>query len=800
MAARTLAMPIAHARFRWFLRSIALVFAALAPAAPVGAQIAFVDVSRTAGVDRAGESYGASWGDLDGDGYPDLFASNHREQPSLFLNRRNGRFHETGPQVLTWRNRSRADTHGGSWSDFDNDGDQDLLVSAGTGNLSQLLVNEYGRLVDRTRERGLTTVNLGGRLPVWLDYDGDQLTDFVMTQYGGIAKLYRQVSPGMFSETTGDAKLLCKRFHYGHLVDVNNDGRLDFLCADERSFPQRIYDTEPFPWRKLYDSASPARYLPAVRTTSDSIVADFDNDGRMDFFVLGGTQLRPSSVVQAGDSRFEAQLTGGIKGFRFVTTGKVSLNFDWNKQDERKITDYTKIQIGSGARSPTANPIALDPADPSVRGMPPAPTQQWQLPVMQIGYDAARHEWTVVIRTKLPGSKSVFSEAYLQVASNAPVTRLVGTGLWGTDKPARPTLLMNRSGGYLDETARAGLDAPIQCASAVAGDFDNDMDVDLYLACRTGASNLANRLYENVGGGVFRLVAGAGGATGPVGAAVASGAGTADTVVVADYDVDGFLDLFVANGFNLRPLLFGGANNLFRNRGNANRWVQVDLVGTRSDRDAVGARVYATANGVTQLRVQDGSYHRWSQDMRRAHFGLKGATTVDLRVEWPSGSVQTFSRVASNRLYRISEGAGISPVALGQAPAYSCGAPPLSGAKDSGVFLWRDCPSGEWRLKTVAAGGSAEYAGVIKSDRSYTRVKGVALNAADVLAQPDPRTIRFRFDTRGTGTDGLNFVPQDGARTCLDIDVPAGTRVHYGPFRELVTPPFDVDSQMPCQG
>ena len=34
----------------------------------------------------------------------------------------------------------------------------------------------------------------------------------------------RQVSPGLFSETTGDAKLLCKRFHYGHLVDVNNDG------------------------------------------------------------------------------------------------------------------------------------------------------------------------------------------------------------------------------------------------------------------------------------------------------------------------------------------------------------------------------------------------------------------------------------------------------------------------------------------------------------------------------------------------------------------------------------------------
>ena len=107
------------------------------------AQIAFTDASTAAGVNRSGESYGAAWGDLNGDGFPDIFASNHRQQPSLYLNMGNGTFRETGPQVLTWRNRPQADTHGGSWADFDNDGDQDLLVSAGTGNLSQLLVNEH---------------------------------------------------------------------------------------------------------------------------------------------------------------------------------------------------------------------------------------------------------------------------------------------------------------------------------------------------------------------------------------------------------------------------------------------------------------------------------------------------------------------------------------------------------------------------------------------------------------------------------------------------------------------------------
>ena len=79
-------------------------------------------------------------------------------------------------------------------------------------------------------------------------------------------------------------------------------------------------------------------------------------------------------------------------------------------------------------------------------------------------------------------------------------------------------------------------------------------------------------------------------------------------------------------------------------------------MGVNSDRDATGARVYATAYGVTQFRVQDGRYHRWSQDAKRIHFGLASATAVDLTVKWPSGVVQTFPNVTANELYTITEG------------------------------------------------------------------------------------------------------------------------------------------------
>ncbi len=769
-------------------------------ASVASAQIAFTDVTAASGVSHMSETYGASFGDLDGDGYLDIFTSNHRTQPSLFLNMGDGTFFDTGPQVLTWQNRPNADTHGGSFADFDNDGDQDLIVSTGTGNLSQVLVNQYGRLVDQTIALGVGITNLGGRLPVFLDYDGDHRLDFVVTQYGGIAKLFHQNANGTFTETTTASKLLCKRFHYGQLFDVNDDGRLDFLCPDETLFPQKIFDTTTFPWKKLFDSAAPTPIFPIVPKVVDSVIADFNNDGRMDMFLLGGVQLRTSSVVQAGPNNFEALLTGGTKGFKFVCNGLVTFNMDWNKADEGTGTDITKILIGAGGRHPNASTFTLDPTDPTVVGMPPPPNASTVLPIMQIGFNPSTQQWTLVIQTKLNSSSvSVFSEAYLQVSTTTPVTGLVSTGLWPSDKPAPPTLLMNNPGGFTDATIASGLGAPVQCVSATAGDFDNDMWVDLYLACRTGASNIPNILYHNNGDGTFTAVPDAGGAAGPVGIAIGSGAGTADSVISGDYDVDGFLDLFVTNGFNLRPLYIGGPHKLYHNNGNSNHWIELDLVGTHSDRDATGARVYATANGITQLRVQNGGYHRWSQDARRAHFGLAGATAVDLKVMWPSGAVENYPAVAADQLYKITEGSGVAPVALGIAPAYPCGPPALNGATDSGVFIWRDCPSGQWRLKTAAAGGSVTYSGKVTSSTTYTSVTPVGLSGSDVVDySTNPKQIAFTFNTTGGSTDGVNFIPQDGSNNCLKLDVPSMTQVYFGPFRVAVTPPFDLDTQGAC--
>src|SRR4029077_2403993 len=122
------------------------------------------------------------------------------------------------------------------------------------------------------------------------------------------------------------------------------------------------------------------------------------------------------------------------------------------------------------ATHPTATTFTLDPSNSSTWGKPPAPTSKSQLPLMQIWYDTTAKRWTLAIVTKINTTDAgIFSQGYIQVVATAPVTSLQATGLWSTDKPALPTLLMNRSGNFVDETSAWGLASPVQCGSVTAG-------------------------------------------------------------------------------------------------------------------------------------------------------------------------------------------------------------------------------------------------------------------------------------------------------------------------------------------
>jgi hypothetical protein len=149
----------------------------------------FKDVTAGAGVRYKGETWGASWGDMNGDGWLDLWVGNHGirgKGPGLYRNNKNGTFTNVVSALAGYR--GDTDVHSAAWSDFDNDGDQDLFITTGgldgrclepqCGN--QLFVNENGRFHDLavsmgwtiTREEsvppcGLTTTMMADWMFLW---------------------------------------------------------------------------------------------------------------------------------------------------------------------------------------------------------------------------------------------------------------------------------------------------------------------------------------------------------------------------------------------------------------------------------------------------------------------------------------------------------------------------------------------------------------------------------------------------------------------------------------------------------
>ncbi len=196
--------------------------------------------------------------------------------------------------------------------------------------------------------------------------------------------------------------------------------------------------------------------------------------------------------------------------------------------------------------------------------------------------------------------------------------------------------LLRNDGGdaFTDVTAGALVDT--DSTQGIAwGDYDNDGDLDLYLANAT----TPNRLLRN-DGGVFVDVT-----TAPL-----DGGGRNSTGVAwGDYDGDGDLDLFLSSWF--------GPKSLFRNGlSSGNHWLHVDLTGTLSNRFGLGARIRVIAGGRTQIREVSGGAGYFSQDSLTAEFGLGQATVVDsVQVRWPSGTVQTLLNVAVDQRLGIIE-------------------------------------------------------------------------------------------------------------------------------------------------
>jgi hypothetical protein len=175
-------------------------------------------------------------------------------------------------------------------------------------------------------------------------------------------------------------------------------------------------------------------------------------------------------------------------------------------------------------------------------------------------------------------------------------------------------------------------------------DFDNDGLLDI-LIFHGGLIHLIpqeHTLFRGMGNGKFADVSRE---AGPV----MSVRTTARGACFADYDNDGKVDAYVVN--------LGAKGTLLHNVStDTGHWIAIKLVGAKSNRDGIGARVEVVAAGKrhTAERVAGSGY--LSQDDGRLHFGLGSATTVDkLIVHWPSGREQTIENLSVDRVLTVEE-------------------------------------------------------------------------------------------------------------------------------------------------
>ncbi len=118
---------------------------------------------------------------------------------------------------------------------------------------------------------------------------------------------------------------------------------------------------------------------------------------------------------------------------------------------------------------------------------------------------------------------------------------------------------------------------------------------------------------------------------------------------VLDYDNDGRIDILVTTIAD-RPFLL-------HNRGSSgNHWITFDLQGTKSNRDGFGARLTLTAGGKTQYTEARCPAVFLGQSDRRVHFGLGASKTVDrVEIRWPSGAVQTLENLPADQIHKVKE-------------------------------------------------------------------------------------------------------------------------------------------------
>jgi hypothetical protein len=490
--------------------------------------------------------------------------------------------------------------------DYDHDGWLDIFVPGGSqldsvppGTTNRMYKNNRdGTFTDVTRRAGLERA-------VWVsgvcvgDYNNDGFDDLFLSCWGQNI-LYRNNGNGTFTDVTKEAGLLHFKPEWGAgctFVDYNRDSFLDLFVSTYLDFDLKTAPlpgaTENCTWKGIAVNCGP-RGLPTGRNFL------YRNNGDGTF-----TDVSESSGIAKVDHRYAMTA--------------VAADFDDDGWPDIYVAcDSTPSILYRNNRDGTFTDIALEAG---------------------VAYNEDGRE---------------------QAGMGIAVGDVLNSGRLDIFKTHfaddTPILYRNKGGSHFEDmTAKAGFGAFTHYVGWGAGfaDFDNDGLLDLLFVNGNVYPELEQFfagyryknpriLLRNLGAGVFENLS--------------DRSGTAITdlhssrgCAFGDFDNDGKVDVAIMNMSEPPSLLHNQATN-------NNRWLKLKLIGTKSNRSAIGARAFVTAAGRRQRQEVLSQSSFYSQSDLRLHFGLGSANSADVELRWPSGLVEVYRDVQANQILSLKEG------------------------------------------------------------------------------------------------------------------------------------------------
>jgi uncharacterized repeat protein (TIGR01451 family) len=376
-------------------------------------------------------------------------------------------------------------------------------------------------------------------------------------------------------------------------ADFDNDGDKDVMVVNNTRTPNWLYKNNGGNYTNLSASAV-ANHVAYFHSAS---FADYDNDGYLDLFVSNYMPTRFNELYHNNaDGTFSLSTNNPISKESHMSLGATWADYD-NDGDQ-------DLFVPNG--DSTNNSFFLNDGNGSF-------TKQTSLNVCNDGGNSVGSCWGDV-------NNDGYLDLFVANSSNENNFLYLNDKNGGFTKVIGVPVVAN--GGHSHG-----------CSFA---DIDNDMDLDLYVTNDQGTKFL----YMNDGGGNFSR---------KNDEVIAANFGKSMGHYWFDADKDGDLDLFVATHSNEQ-------NYFFTNNGNGNNWTNIKLVGTLSNKDAIGAKIRVKAGGIWQMREVNAQSGVGGQNSIRCHFGLGANTVMDsITVIWPSGQVQYLSNVNANAFTTITE-------------------------------------------------------------------------------------------------------------------------------------------------